>query len=158
MAIAGDSRAFDISLRRGWRRFCHKRCRIRIPEPFLVFLAAERLALPRTCQSGCTDEHGPAAPAYHPPYHAHVSTPLTVVAFHVPRSLGSGSNPLRRGLPKRLPSIAKQMDDWVTEAGGDRAIYRCRALVASSRFILDVAYERRRLRGMSACVADQHEG
>lgn len=34
------------------------------------------------------------------------------------------SNPLRKGLPKILPSQSKLMDQYVDEMGGDRPIYR----------------------------------
>ena len=40
------------------------------------------------------------------------------------RLMGQNSNPLRKGLPKILPSQSKLIDQYVDEMGGDRPIYR----------------------------------
>jgi len=36
----------------------------------------------------------------------------------------AGTNPQRRGLPKRAPSLTKLVDQLVLELGGDRPINR----------------------------------
>jgi acetyl-CoA carboxylase/biotin carboxylase 1 len=46
-----------------------------------------------------------------------------LVVILPPRLTAQSGNPSRKGLPKRTPSLSKQLDQWVQESGGDLPIH-----------------------------------